>query len=74
MGFIIKFIGGLCLEIYVVQHALFTTRMNHLFPLNLIIMFVIILLVAYILRCAARLFLQTFSKENYNWKEILRLV
>ena len=74
VGFIIQFVGGLCLEIYVVQHALFTTSMNHLFPLNLLIMFVIILVMAYILRCAARFFVQTFNKEDYDWKEMVKLV
>lgn len=48
-GWFIKFIGGLCLEIYLVQSSLFTDKMNSIFPFNLFIMFVIIVLAAYIL-------------------------
>lgn len=72
-GFVIKFIGGLCLEIYVVQHAIITSKLNSIFPLNIIVIFIAIVLSAYLLRCFARLFLQTFQKEDYNWKEILKL-
>lgn len=48
-GWIIKFIGGLCLEIYLVQYSLFTDKMNSIFPLNLFIMFFIIVVATYIL-------------------------
>lgn len=72
-GFVIKFIGGLCLEIYVVQHAIITSKLNSMFPLNIIVIFIAIVLSAHLLRCFARLFLQTFQKEDYNWKEILKL-
>lgn len=70
IGWLIKFIGSLCLEIYLVQYTLFTDRMNNIFPFNIIIMFVIIILVAYILRCFARFFSQTFKDEEYDWKQI----
>lgn len=70
LGCCMKFIGGLCLEIYLVQYTLFTDKMNNIFPLNIIIMFVIIIFVAYILRCLARIFSQTFKNEDYDWKKI----
>ena len=70
---IIMTIGGLCLEIYIVQPLLLTDKMNHLFPFNLLIMFMIIILVAYILKSASRLWSQTFKDEDYNWKEIIKL-
>lgn len=54
-GWGIKFIGGLCLEIYLVQGVLLTNRMNCIFPLNLIVMFAIIVMAAYLLRCGARI-------------------
>lgn len=73
-GLIIQFIGGLCLEIYVVQHAIITPKLNSIFPLNILIIFVAIVFAAYLLRCFAKLFLQTFQKEDYNWKEILKLI
>lgn len=72
-GTAIKIIGGLCLEIYLVQHDLITDQMNMVFPLNLLGMFLIILTAAYILRCMARLFSQIFNNQNLNYKEIFRL-
>lgn len=72
-GVLMKIIGGLCLEIYLVQFDLFTDQMNHIFPLNLIVMFVIILFAAYILRCLARVFSQTFMEKNFDWKLVFKL-
>lgn len=74
LGWIIKFIGGLCLEIYLVQYSLFTDKMNSIFPLNLFIMFLIIVVAAYILRCGARIFSQTFKDEEYDWKAVFKFV
>lgn len=73
-GLVIRAIGGLCLEVYLVQYSLFTDKLNFLFPLNLLIVFVEILAVAYILRCFARIWSQTFKDGDYDWKEVLRVV
>lgn len=72
-GAVMKTISGLCLEVYVVQTDLFTDRMNALFPLNLLLMFMIILLAAYFLRCLSRCFLQTFKDMDYNWREVFKV-
>lgn len=72
-GTCIKIIGGLCLEIYLVQHDLISDKMNLIFPFNLITMFLIILTSAYILRCTARLFSQIFRQGDLNYKEVFRL-
>ena len=68
--FIIRFVGGLCLEIYLVQRLVFTDKMNSLFPLNLLIMFVIVIAAAYLVRCLARIISQTFKDEPYQWKKV----
>lgn len=74
-GWIIKVISGLCLEIYLVQPFVRTTALNHLFPFNLLILFVAIVVVAYICRVIGRLFQQTFSSEDgYDWKSILKII
>lgn len=73
VGPVIKTISGLCLEVYLVQGALFTDRFNSLFPFNLPIMFVLILFVAYLLRCMARWFSQTFREADYEWRDVFRL-
>lgn len=73
IGWIIKCIGGLCLEIYLVQSEIFTDKYNSIFPFNIPFIFLIILLAAYILRCGSRIFLQIFKEENFNWKAILKI-
>lgn len=73
-NFLIRFIGGLCLEIYMVQHFLFTDKMNNIFPLNIVLMFIIIFIVAYLTRCIARFISQTFKEAPYDWKEMINWI
>lgn len=70
LGGCMNVIGGLCLEIYLVQSYLFTDKLNFLFPLNIILIFFAIVLAAYILRCLARIYAQTFKDGDYQWKEV----
>lgn len=72
-GAVIKIIGGLCLEIYLVQVSLFTDQFNDYFPLNLIATFFVILIAAYILRCSSRLLSQIFKDQDLDWKGVFRL-
>lgn len=72
IGLCIRFIAGLCLEIYIVQAAFFTDKLNSLFPFNLLIVFLEIVAVAYMLRCLAKIILQIFQKEDFDWEEIFR--
>lgn len=71
--FIIRFVGGLCLEIYMIQYYLFTDKMNSLFPLNIFIMFTVIIIAAYFTRCLARIIAQTFTENGYEWKQITNI-
>lgn len=74
-GWCIKAIGGLCLEIYLVQPFVRTTTLNFLFPLNILILSVAIVVVGYLCRSVGRLFQQTFSsEEGYDWKAIIRII
>ena len=70
---VILAVGGLCLESYLIQYALFTSKLNHIWPLNLLIITLVILVCSYLVRCFARLFAQTFRTENYEWKKIISL-
>lgn len=70
---VIMVVGGLCLESYLIQYCLFTDKMNEIWPLNLLIIVVIILLCSYIVRCIARWFAQTFRTEDYEWKKVFSL-
>lgn len=75
VGWVINAVGGLCLEVYLVQPYIRTTSLNHLFPLNLLILFLAILVMAYVCRSLGRLFQQTFNNEDgYNWKEIFKII
>ena len=70
---VIMFVGGLCLESYLIQYSLFTDKMNGIWPLNLVIIVLVILLCSYIVRCFARLFSQTFRTEDFEWKKVFSL-
>ena len=72
-NWIIMVIGGLCLESYLIQYSLFTDKMNGIWPLNLVIIVVAILICSYFVRCTARWFAQTFRTEDYEWKKIFAL-
>lgn len=74
IGCAIQAIASLCLEAYIVQFALFTDKMNKIFPANILIMFAIILVVAYITRCLGRIFTQIFNKNDFDWKAIFKLI
>lgn len=71
-GTVIKLVGGLCLEIYIVQWPFLTDSLNGIFPLNLVFILAAIIVAAYILRCIARVWAQTFKDGDYNLKEIVK--
>lgn len=77
VGFCIRFIAGLCLEVYIVSNLVIKSmigKFDNIFPLNLIVTFCLIVVAAYVTRCVARVFLQIFEKEDMNWKVVLKLV
>lgn len=71
---IIMVVGGLCLESYLIQYSLFTDKMNNIGTLNLVLVVFVILFCSYVVRCAARLFAQTFRTEDYKWNKIFGLI
>jgi hypothetical protein len=70
---VIMAVGGLCLESYLIQFSLFTEKMNGIWPLNLVVIVLVILICSYIVRCMARIFAQTFRTEDYDWKKVFSL-
>jgi len=83
-NYVMMVVGGLCLEIYLVQMPILTgnilpfgfTRdgLQYLFPLNIPILLAIIIPLAYITRSVGRFFAQTFdSVDGYDWKKIFAL-
>jgi surface polysaccharide O-acyltransferase-like enzyme len=73
IGFIMNSISVLTLEIYIVQYAIITDKLNYLFPINIIIVFVIIVIVAYLTKTIGKIILQTFYERSYNWRNILNI-
>lgn len=73
LGRVMSWIAALTLEVYIVQFSFVTNQFNSLFPLNLLLVFAIIVLAAYLLKVMASLFLAVLSKEDLEWKEIVRL-
>lgn len=66
-------ISGLCLEAYIVQSPLFTDKMNSIFPFNLILTMIAILILAYVVRSLGRVLVQIFGKQDFDWKEIVKI-
>ena len=71
---VVMFVGGLCLEIYLIQIPLLKIDLGLPFPINYFAMFALIILSAYLLRSFSRIFSQTFNKQDYNWKEVFKLL
>lgn len=68
----ILFVAGLCLESYLIQYSLITDKLNSIWPLNILLVILLILGCSYAVRCVSRIILQTFSTEDYNWKEVFK--
>lgn len=73
-GLCLRFISGLCLESYIVQGVMFTDKLNFLFPFNILLVFLVIMITAYITRSLGKIILQIFQKEDFDWKAVIRLV
>ena len=63
-------ISKLCLEVYLIQKFVFTDSLNYLFPLNVPIIMIVVIIVAFIVKIIAEFILQTFRTEPYDWKKI----
>lgn len=76
-GLCLRFVAGLCLEVYLVSDVVINMmigKMYEVFPLNLLVTFVLILFVAYFTRCLARVLSQIFEKEDMNWKSVFKAI
>lgn len=74
-GYIIRAIGALTLEIYIVGFTVFfiPLEINKIFPLNIPLIFICIFVLAYTLKILSKIFIQTFSSQAYSLKEIIKL-
>lgn len=73
LGRALSVIAALTLEIYIVQFTFITDSLNNLFPLNVVIVFSIISIVAYALKVLTSLFLAVMSTEHLVWRDIVKV-
>lgn len=68
----IRTVGGLCFEIYLVQITLLRqAELPFPYPFNVVGIWAMILVWAYVLHVCTNFFIQTLGPEDYNWKKIL---
>lgn len=68
---IIRFIGTLCLEVYLIQFNVISSNLNFIFPLNIPIIIIECILGGYMISIIGHIIAQTFYKEPYDWKKII---
>jgi len=64
-------IGSLCLESYLVQKYLITESLNYLFPLNIPIVMLIVLLFAFLTRIVSEFIRQVFNTDAFDYKKMV---
>lgn len=68
-GQILYIVGNLCLECYLIQFYIFTDYFNFIFPLNIPLMMLTVLIVSYVINFMTNVLLQTLQKGNYEWSK-----
>lgn len=66
-------ISALTLEIYLVGFKSINTSFNSLFPFNLLLIFLIICIQAYILKILTNILIQILGNDNFDLKKIFKL-
>lgn len=63
-------VGSLCLESYLIQKYLITDSLNNLFPLNIPIIMLLVLLFAFFVRMVSEFIRQVFSADAFDYKKM----
>lgn len=66
-------IGALCLESYLIQKLIITDSWNGLFPLNIPIIMLLVLIASYCAKILANVIGQIFDSRPLIWKDVLRI-
>lgn len=64
-------ISQLCLEVYLIQKFIFTDAYNRFFPMNVVVIMLVVIIAAYIVKMLSEFISQTFKSEPYEWKKML---
>lgn len=67
----VKIIARLTFEIYIVQRYIITDLFNSLFPFNTVVVFLLIVLGAYLVKISTNLFEQMVTGGNWNVKKAI---
>jgi len=70
-GNILFIIGNLCLESYMIQKYIFTDAINNIFPMNIPIIMLAVLISAYFIHILASVISQIFDSKPFDWKGLL---
>lgn len=71
VGNVLFIISQLCLEVYLIQKFVFTNSLNHLFPLNIPIIMLAVVMLAYLIKVFSNFISQSFKSEPYEWSNML---
>lgn len=74
IGVSIRMIAALTLEIYLVGFVYVLTNFNNLFPLNLLIVFGIIVTMAYVVKVISNFIFQTLQEKPYDWRKMIFII
>lgn len=67
----ITFVSGLTFDIYITHFCLITTRLNSIFPLNIILVMMLMICLAWVNRVLGKLFAQILSREKHiEWRRV----
>lgn len=69
-GNIVFICSQLCLESYLIQKYIFTDALNFLFPFNIPIIMIAVIVMSYMARMVAVVIRQTIDSRPYNWTEL----
>lgn len=70
-GNVLYIVGNLCLESYLIQKFIFTDALNGLFPLNIPVIMIAVLIAAYLLHILSGIISQIFDSKPFNWEALL---
>lgn len=70
-GNLLFIVGNLCLESYLIQKFIFTDALNGLFPLNIPVIMITVLIAAYILHILSGVISQFLDSKPFDWKALL---
>lgn len=73
IGCTIFALSSITLEVYLVQNVLLSGEYNNIWPLNVLVVYLLIFALAYTLKCLSNIFSQIFSDEPFKWERVYKL-